>query len=133
VAVVACVLLVIAEFSDLNTVHIGTTVRAGQEVGDNHSHALLILALVAGAMAFGAWSARSRPAAFAVAALGAVAVLIVVAVDGPDTDAKGTFAQNYADVTASAATGFRLELVGAVLLLFAGVAMVVFHEDAAGS
>lgn len=125
---IACVLLVIAEFSDLNTVRIGTTTRPGLGVGENHSHALVIVAVVAAGMGFAAWAAASRAAAMAVAALGAAALLIVIAVDGPDVDQRGTFARDYADVTASAAIGFRLELIGAILLLLMGVLTSVWRS-----
>jgi hypothetical protein len=127
---IACVLLVIAEFGDLNEIRIGAVVRAGQGVGDNHGHALLIVAAVAAVMALGAWRTGSRPAAIAVAVLGAVAVFVVLAVDGPDVDQTGVFGRNYEDVEAGAADGFRIAAVGAVLLLFAGV-MTVLNRVAA--
>src|SRR3954451_20506280 len=64
---VACALLVAGEFGDLNQIRIGGVIRDGQGVGDNDSYALLIVAVVAAVMAFGAWRTGSRPAAIAVA------------------------------------------------------------------
>src|SRR5882672_9607154 len=62
---VACLLLAVAEFQHLNTIHIGTTERAGLKVGSNHSWSLLIVAAAASLLGFGAWSTGARPAALA--------------------------------------------------------------------
>jgi hypothetical protein len=118
---IACLLLVIAEFGDLNHIQILTVTRHGVSVGSHHGYALLIIAVVAAVMAFGAWRG-SRPAGLAVAVLGLVALLIVLLVDLPDVDATGLFGRDYEQAVAKASTGFRLEAAGAVLLLFAGVA-----------
>ena len=121
---VACLLLVLGEFGDLNVLRIGTVDRPdlSQGVGDNHGYALLVIAVVAALMAAAAWRTGLRPPAVAVAVLGAVAVLIVLTVDAPDVDAIGTVGDNYESASARAATGFKLAATGAVLLLFSGVA-----------
>lgn len=119
-SLLACLLLVIAEFSDLNEIQIGTTTRTGIGVGENHGFALLIVAVVAVPMAYAAWRSRARPAGVAVAALGAVAVFVVLAVDAPETDTTGVIGRNYEDAASGAAGGFRLAAAGSVLLLFAG-------------
>ena len=121
---VACLLLVLAEFGDLNHIHIVTVSRSGVRVGSHHGYALLILGVVAGVMGFGAWRG-SRPAALAVAVLGLVALLIVVLVDLPDVDATGLYGRDYEQASASASAGFKLEAAGAILLLFTGVMTIV--------
>ncbi len=127
---VAGLLLVVAEFGDLNHIQILTVTRDGVGVGGHHGYALLIIAVVAGLMAFGAWRG-SRPAGLAVAVLGLVALLIVVLVDLPDVDATGLYGRDYEQAKASASWGFRLEALGAVLLLFSGVMTVVLSPRSA--
>jgi hypothetical protein len=119
ITLIACVLLAIAEFSHLNHIQILTVRRHGLRVGPHHGYALLIIAVAAALMAAGAWRG-SRPAAFAVAALGIAALLIVILVDLPDVDATGLFGRDYEQAKAVADIGYRLELVGSILLLFAG-------------
>ncbi len=126
---VACLLLVLAEFGDLNHIQIVTVTRSGVSVGSHHGYALLIIGLVAAVMAFGAWRG-SRPAGLALAVLGLAALLIVLFVDLPDVDATGLYGRDYEQAVAKAATGFRLEAAGAVLLLFAGVLTAVFARSA---
>jgi hypothetical protein len=126
---VACVLLAVAEFTDLNHIVIVTVTKPGVGVGGHHGYALLIIAVVAAVMALGAWRG-SRPAAIAVAALGIAALLIVLLVDAPDVDATGLYGRNYEQARAVADTGFRLETVGAILLLFSGVVTSVLGPTA---
>jgi hypothetical protein len=121
---VSCLLLAIAEFADLNKIQILTVSRHGVGVGGHHGYALLIIAVVAAVMAVGAHRS-SRPAALAVAVLGAAALLIVLIVDLPDVDATGLYGRNYEQAKSVADTGFRLETVGAILLLFSGVVTTV--------
>ena len=123
-SLVACLLLAVAEFTDLNHIEILTVTRKGVGVGSHHGYALLIIAVFAAAMAVGAWRG-ARPSALAVAALGAAALIIVLVVDAPDVDATGLYGRNYEQAKAVADTGFRLETVGAILLLFTGVVTVV--------
>lgn len=130
-SVLACVLLLLGELGDLNEVVIGDTPRNGQSVGGNDGYALVLVAFVAAIMAFGAWRTGSLPAAFAVAGLGAVSVLVVLSIHAPDVNAVGTFGEDYEDVTASAAGGFYLVTAGAVLLLFAGVLTAYLRPAAA--
>lgn len=126
---VACLLLAVAEFGDLNHIQILTVSRPGVGVGGHHGYALLIIAVVSALMSYGAWRG-SRPAGFAVAILGIVALLIVLLVDLPDVNATGLVGRNYEQATAKASSGFRLEALGAVLLLFAGVLTAVMTRPA---
>ena len=59
---------------------------------------------------------RSRSPSSALAAL-----LIVLLVDAPDVDATGLYGRDYEQAKSVADTGFRLETIGAILLLFSGV------------
>lgn len=124
-ALVACVLLAVAEFTDLNEIRIVTVTREGIGTGSNHGYALLIIALAGAVMAFGAFRG-SRPAAIALAVLGAAALLVVLIVDLPDINATGLYGRDYEQAEAQAAIGFYLETAGAILLLLAGVATAVF-------
>ena len=119
-ALVACLLLAVAEFTWLNHIQILTVTRHGSRVGSHHGYALLIIGVVGAMMALGAWRG-SRPAAFAMAALGVAALLIVLLVDAPDVDATGLYGRDFEQARAAASVGFRLETIGAILLLFAGV------------
>jgi hypothetical protein len=119
-ALVACVLLVIAEFSQLNEIQILTVTEKGVGVGENHNYALAIIAVAAAVMAFGAFRG-ARPAAFALAALGVAALLVVLIVDVPEVGREGLFGRDYEGAKAVKATGFYLETAGAVLLLATGV------------
>ena len=54
-------------------------------------------------------------------ALGAVALVIALAIDLPDATATHTVALTFTDAHATPQVGFYLETLGAVLLLVAGV------------
>jgi hypothetical protein len=128
VAVLAAVLLVVADFSTLSfrTIGIGACsdrVDPGvcRTVGhDSHSFVLVVVGLVALLMAWGAVVGRSRAASVAVAALGVVVLFIALAVDLPKLDDKRGLEVRYNDVTAHTGTAFKLELTGGVLLLLVG-------------
>ncbi len=125
-ALVACVLLVIAEFSQLNEIQILTVTEEGVGVGENHNYALAIIAVAAAVMGFGAFRG-SRPAALALAALGLAALLVVLIVDVPEVGREGLFGRDYEGAKAVKATGFYLETAGAILLLAAGVFTAALH------
>jgi hypothetical protein len=129
-ALVACVLLGVAEFMELNHIDIITVRKDGVGVGGHHGYALLVIALAGALMAWGAWRG-SRPAAIALAVLGAAAVVIVLVVDLPDVDATGLYGRDYEQATSKASAGFRVEAIGAVLLLFAGVVTAVLGPSSA--
>jgi hypothetical protein len=130
VALVAAVLLVVADFSEISrrTIGIGA---CGERVDpgvcrttghDSHAFVLVILAPVALVMAWGAVVGRSRAAAVAVAALGVVVLFIALAIDLPKLDDKRGLDVLYDARSVEAHTGpaFKLELTGGVLLLLAG-------------
>jgi hypothetical protein len=130
VALVAAVLLVAADFSEISrrTIGIGACserVDPGvcRTVGhESHWFVLVILAPVALVMAWGAVIGRSRAAAVSVAALGVVVLFIALVIDLPKLDDKRGLDVLYDARSVEAHTGpaFKLELTGGVLLLLAG-------------
>ena len=127
-------LLLVAEFSTLYEVRAITAVVPGGTTrsGSNHGYALLIVALVAAPMAWGAVVGGSRPAAFALAVLGALALFVCLAIDLPDVNDEGLLAESYEAAKASPQEGFYLETLGSVLLLFAGVGSLVLRPAESG-
>jgi hypothetical protein len=128
VALVAAVLLVVAEFSEISSRSIGIGAcgsRAGSAVcstsgHESHAYALLILAPVALVMAWGAVVGGSRAASFAVMAVGGAVLVIALLIDLPKLDDRRNLELLYNDVQTHVGTAFRLELVGGVLLLLVG-------------
>ena len=124
VAGVAVVLLVAAELTTVYEVTVGglEVVKRSETGGENHGYALLVVAVVAAFMTFGAVAGGARPPAIALVALGVVALAVALAVDGPDTRGSGDLPESlaYEDARARAGAGFGLELAGGVLLVAAG-------------
>jgi hypothetical protein len=123
---VACVLLVIAEFSTLYEITIITVTADTVGGGGHHGFALLVIALAAAAMTVGAVRGGSRPAALALMILAVVALAVVLAIDLPDLDETGPYGRNYEQAVAQAGIGFYLETAGAVLLVIGAVLVLVF-------
>ena len=124
-ALLACVLLAVAEFTDLYSIHVITVTVKSATVGSHHGYALLIIALGAAAMAVGATVGGSRPAALALVALAIAALVIALAVDLPVVDDTGLYGRDFERATAQAQIGFKLETAGAILLLLSGVTILV--------
>jgi hypothetical protein len=132
------VLLVVAEFSEISSRTIGIGAcgeRAGSGVcstsgHESHAFALLILAPVALVMAWGAVVGGSRAAAVGLMAVGGAVLVIALAIDLPKLDDRRNLTLLYNDVAAHTGPAFRLELVGAVLLLLAG-GLALMRERAA--
>jgi hypothetical protein len=128
-AVAAAGLLVAAEFSTISFRSIGAGACADR-VGDpavcstlgheSHSYALLILAVLALPMAWGAAIGRSRAASLAVVAVGVGVLVIGLLIDAPKLDGKRDLDCCYSKVKGHAGDGFKIELAGGVLLVLAG-------------
>jgi hypothetical protein len=126
--VAAAIVLVVAEFSTVSyrTIGIGACAdRVGPDkcrtIGhDAHAYSLLILAVVGLVMAWGAVAGRSRAAAFATAAIGIAVLVIALVIDWPSLDDRRGLEKLYNDVGTHVGNGFRLELLGGVLLLLVG-------------
>ena len=127
VALAGAVLLVAAELSPLYTVVVGAleTERRSVSGGSSHGYALVLVALAAAAMAFGALRG-ARGAALALVALGAVVLLVALAIDAPKTRRSSGLpeAVAFADARARAGSGLSLELAGGAAVLLAGALML---------
>lgn len=125
-ALLGCVLLIVAEFSDLYSVRVITATVAHGSVGGHHAYALLVVALAAAVMALGATIGASRPAAMALVVLAAAALFVVLAIDLPAVGETGRYGMNFEQARARAEGGFKLETAGAIVLLVAAVAILAF-------
>ena len=96
-ALVAAGLLVAAEFSTVVRIVIGSLETERRTVAgrDNHGYALLVVALAALPMTLLALRG-ARAAAVALVALGAVALLVALAIDLPATRESGTLPESVA-------------------------------------
>jgi hypothetical protein len=117
-------LLVIAEFTTLYTVHAVTSTRPIQTVstGSHDAYALIPIALVAAALGYGAAFRGSRPALLALGVLGVVTLLIALIGDLPDARATGVIGSpttHFTSASSSPSAGLYLETVGAVVLIIA--------------
>ena len=88
--------------------------------GEQHSFALVPLALLIGVMAVGAGLGGSRPAAVALVVGGLIVLGVALIGDLPDTSSTGQVGQNFDEAEASAGPALWLELVGGVLAVAAG-------------
>ena len=128
VAVAGALLLLAAELSPLYTVVVGAlgTPRRSVTAGSHHGYALVLVALAALAMTAGAL--RGAPAAaIALAVLGAVALIVALVIDLPDTRATGTLreALSFADARARAGRALGLEIAGGAALIVAGIGLLL--------
>jgi hypothetical protein len=127
-AFVGAILLIVADLSTLIEIKVLTVTKDSISGGSHHAYALLILGIFALPMAFGATRGGSRPAMAALAAIGVVALVIMLAVDLPDIHKTGVIGQRFSDASASPKAGFYLETLGAFLLLIAGSAGLVLSS-----
>jgi hypothetical protein len=115
-------LLVVAEFTTLYTISSTTSSTPIQSVstGSHDAYALIPIALVAAALAYGAAVRGSRPALLALGALGVVTLLIALVGDLPDARATGVVGSSgghFSSAAASPQAGLFLETVGAIALV----------------
>jgi hypothetical protein len=119
-------LLVVAEFTTLFTVHTSTSTHAIRSVGTggHHTYALIPIGLLVAFLAYGVWSAGSRPALLAIGFLGVIALLIALLGDLPDAHASGLIgspARHFANASSTPGAGLYIETLGAVILLITSV------------
>ena len=137
-AVLAALLLVIAEFSAVATVDVASGScevinDANPELADRcelsgferNGGSFLLLALLAAAMGVGAGLGGSRPAAIALVVVGVLVLGWSLLVDLPVTDETGAIGRNFEGATASAGAGLTLEIGAGVLLVAAGLARLL--------
>lgn len=134
-ALAAIVLLVAAEFSTVVRVVVGSldTEKRAVTGHANHGYALLVVALCALPMTLGALRG-ARAAAGAMVALGAVALVVTLAIDLPDTRESGQLPESVAfeDARAQAGPGLALEIGGGVGLVLAGGLLVAAGSRRSG-
>jgi hypothetical protein len=90
---------------------------------------LLVLACFAFVAILAAIATGSRPAALAVAAAGATALVIVLVVELPDVNQRGTL-ETFVTGKAEPGPGFWFELAGALVLAACGAAFASLPEQA---
>jgi hypothetical protein len=101
---------------------------------DQHGYATLVLAVFALVMLVAGIATQNeqaaRIAAFAVAASGAVALLIFLVGDLPDANTRGTLDDSsFIDAEAEPQAGFWLELIGSLVLAVCGGALATLGPD----
>ena len=92
---------------------------------DQHSFALVPIALLTAAMAVGAGLGGSRPAGAALVGAGIVVLAIALLGDLPDTTRTGEIGSSFTSASAKKGEGFWLEVAGGVLALAAGTLRLV--------
>jgi hypothetical protein len=131
---VAAVLLVVTEFSVVASVDVANgscevIQDTNPELADRcelsgferNGGSFILLAVLAGAMAWGAGIGGSRPAAITLAVVGAAVLLWALFVDLPETNETGVLGQNFEGATGAAGPGLTIEIVAGVLALAAGL------------
>lgn len=121
----ACAMLAASEFMDTFKLNgPGPSLQVVQTAADQHHYALLILAGFALVALLVAVLTGSKPAATAVAICGAGALLLFLLIDLPDAGKVGAISDvNLTEAKAVPATGFWLELAGALVLAICGGAL----------
>ena len=141
-ALIGGALMLLAEVTTVISVDLTTTSCEGiydtnpsladdcNQVGlERHSVALLLLGLVTFVMGSGAAFGRSRAAALALIAIGAVVLGLALALDLPASDDTGVIGKDYAQAHASTGIGFWFEILGGALAVLAGVLRVIRPDD----
>ena len=135
-SIVAVALLVAAEFSTVYEVTVGSleVVQRSASGGENHGYALLVVAVFAVVLTLLGLRGGGRAPGLALVALGAVVLVVALAVDRPDTRGSGRLPESlaYEDARARAGAALGLELVGGVLLVVAGGLLAFGAAAAAG-
>ncbi len=134
VALVAALLLVVAEFSTIASVSVdGESCEVLNDTNpdladrcslsgfDRHGGALLLLALLAAGAGIAARRGVTREIGGVLLAIGVVTLGLTLFGDLPVTDDAGAVGDDFDGATASAGLGFYLELLGGVLCVAAGV------------
>jgi hypothetical protein len=130
---VAAVLLVVTEFSTIASVDLERTScevinDSNPELADRcelsgferNGGSFILLAVLAGAMAWGAGIGGSRPAAWTLAVVGMAVLAWALLVDLPETNETGLLGRNYEGATGAAGAGLTIEIVAGALALAAG-------------
>jgi hypothetical protein len=115
----AAILLVAGELATLFDVRAISVVVKTVKTGPHHAYAQALIAAAAMVMALVHLRTGRRAPLLALAALGAISLLIGIVHDLPDTHAAGVVGDRFEDAKASPRAGLWLELGGGVLLFLA--------------
>lgn len=130
--IAAAVLMIATEFTTVAKVTVGDVacerVDCVKSGGEQHSYALLLVAVLTVVMALGAGPGRSRPAALALIAVGALVLGVALLLDLPDTSETGVIGKTFEDARASAGGGFSLEILAGLSALAAGALRFIERE-----
>jgi hypothetical protein len=134
-AVAGAVCLIIATFSTVIEITVGTTSKIADRDThlsgwDRHSFALVLIALFALVMTVGAWRG-ARPAMAALAVAGIAVLLIALVGDLPDVHKTGVIGELYDNARANPKVGYYLETLGGALLLLAGGGLLLLGGEPA--
>jgi hypothetical protein len=125
IALLGALMLLVAEFTTLFTVHVSGSSKALQSTsaGSHHAYAMALIAVCAVILAFAVWRARSRPALLGLGVLGVVALVIALLGDLPDATSSGLLltSSHFVEAKATPSAGFFIETIGALLLVIACV------------
>ena len=130
-------LLVASQFMtvfELNSA--GPTAEALVDSTDQHWYAMAILGVFAALATLGAVGTASKPLAFAVAAAGVAALLLVLLIDLPDAGKTGNISdpnRSFITVEADPQGGFWIGLIGALVLTICGGALATLTAEQLGS
>jgi hypothetical protein len=132
IGVAAALLLVLTEVTTLFSIDVATATcsdladpdladRCDTTGGEQHSFALVPIAVLVAVMAVGAGLGGSRPAGLALIGAGVLVLVITLAFDLPDTTSTGEVGSSFASAEAVKGPAFWFELVAGVLAVAAGV------------
>jgi hypothetical protein len=127
----AALLMVFAEVSNLYAIEVDTATcsdladvdladKCETTGGEQHSFALVLIAIMTAVMAVGAGLGGSRPAGIALLGAGVIVLAITLIGDLPDTTKTGEVGSNFTSAHAEKGSGFWFELIGGVLAVLAG-------------
>ncbi len=132
IGIAAAVLLVLTEVTTLFSIDVATATcsdladpdladRCDTTGGDQHSFALVPIAVLVGVMAVGAGLGGSRPAGVALIGAGVVVLVITLLFDLPDTTKTGEIGSTFASAESQKGPAFWFELLAGILAVGAGV------------
>ncbi|MGH2764257.1 MAG: hypothetical protein ACRDL0_15880 [Thermoleophilaceae bacterium] len=137
----AALLLVVTEFATVASVDVASGScevinDANPELADRcelsgferHGGAFILLGALAGAMAWGAGIGGSRPAAFALIALGLLVLGWSLGFDLPESDEEGVL-RSYEGARGAAGPGLTIEIAAGALALAAGALALAAGGD----
>jgi hypothetical protein len=131
---VGSLLLLVAEFTPLFTIHTSSSHVAIKTIqtGSHHSYALIPIAVLTIVLTVEVWRNGSRLALLATGLLGIVALLIALLGDLPDAHATGlvgSLATGLKIASASPSAGLYLETLGGVVLLITAAAGLLLETQ----